>query len=425
VSALRLFAFVFLAVIIAELTDWRVVDQLMMAAVALLILTYLWSRLSLRGLVVSRQVAADRAQVGQPLSERISMTNRGRLAKLWVEVRDLSTLPDHQASRVINVRGRGTSEWTVTTICARRGRYHLGPMRLRSGDPFGLFPASLGIPTVVDLLVYPAAVDLRSFPFPNGNLTAATSSNRHSPFVTSSVAGVRDYVPGDAYNRISWSSTARAGRLMVKEFDDDPTSDVWIVLDLDRQQSVHVDRPMPSADGQHGRLPVEAGLVATEEYAITIAASLAHRSLEQGRNVGLIASAAHYTVLPADRSDRQYLKLLELLAVAQADGQTPLAEVLVAEARRFTRQSTLIVVTSSTDESWIGALAGIAGRHVRVAVIYVEPETFGPSPSSLLTVSGLLAAGIPTHLVKCGDNLTRTLGGGRPPVPSGMGVTSG
>ncbi|HET8524356.1 MAG TPA: DUF58 domain-containing protein, partial [Thermomicrobiales bacterium] len=118
-STLRLFAFVFLAVIIAELTDWRVVDQLMTAAVALLILSYLWSRLSLRGLVVARQVAADRAQVGQPLSERITIINRGRLAKLWVEVRDLSTLPDHRASRVINVRGRGTSEWTVTTICAR------------------------------------------------------------------------------------------------------------------------------------------------------------------------------------------------------------------------------------------------------------------------------------------------------------------
>jgi uncharacterized protein (DUF58 family) len=278
---------------------------------------------------------------------------------------------------------------------------------------------------LIDLVVYPAAVDLRGFPFPAGHLTGASTSNRHSPFVTSSVAGVREYVPGDAYNRISWSSTARTGQLMVKEFDDDPTSDVWLVVDLDRQHSVHRDRSPVSEADQPGRLPVEAWLDATEEYAVTIAASLAHRSLEQGRNVGMIASGAHYTVLPADRSDRQYLKLLELLAVVQADGNVPLAEVLVAEARRFTRQSTLIIVTSSTDESWIGALAGIASRRVRVAVIFVESETFGPAPSSILTVSGLVAAGIPLHLVKCGDDLTRALGGGQYLTASAKGNPGG
>ena len=36
----------------------------------------------------------------------------------------------------------------------------------------------------------------------------------------------------DGFNRISWSATARLGRLMVKEFDQDPTADVWVVLDL-------------------------------------------------------------------------------------------------------------------------------------------------------------------------------------------------
>jgi uncharacterized protein (DUF58 family) len=297
----------------------------------------------------------------------------------------------------------------VETVAARRGRFHLGPMRIKSGDPFGLFPTKLEVPSTIDVLVYPAAVDVSGFPLPIGILSGGNTTERKTPFTTSSVSGIRDYVPGDAYNRISWASTARTGRLMVKEFDHDPSSDVWIVLDLDRQHSVRAVRPLGIAANRAGEWPVEAWLDATEEYAVTVAASLTHRCLDQGRSVGLISTGAHYEVIPADRSDRQYVKILETLAVVDADGHRPLAEVLVAEARRFTRQSTLIVITSSTDESWIRMLAEITGKRVRSAAIFVEPETFGQAPSSLMIVSGLLAAGISTHLIKYGDDIHRAL----------------
>lgn len=406
---LRLGGLVLVAVLVAQVNTWPVLDRVALVAAALLVLAYLWSRLSLRGIAVTRRVASDRAQVGKPLREEIAVDNRGLLAKLWVEVRDLSTLPHHHAGRVIHVRGRGRMHWTVETVCARRGRYHLGPLRMRSGDPFGLFPSLITAPAVIDVVVYPAVVDVTSFPLPHGQLTGGVTSNRRTPFVTASVTGIREYVPGDAYNRISWSATARQRRLMVKEFDDDPTSDVWIVLDLDQRHSVRATRSPAIAADQDGRWPIEAWLDATEEYAVTIAASLAHRALDEGRSVGLVASGAHYEVLPSDRSDRQYLKLLEALAVMQADGHRPLAEVLVAEARRFTRQSTLLVITSSTDEEWVRALVEIAARRVRVSAILVEPETFGDAPSSLLVVSGLLAGGISTRLVKYGDRIGAAL----------------
>jgi hypothetical protein len=83
----------------------------------------------------------------------------------------------------------------------------------------------------------------------------------------------------------------------------------------------------------------------------------------------------------------------------------------VAEGRRFSRQTTLIVVTPSTDEGWGTALIEIAGRGVRVAAILVEPETFGPAPAALFSVSRLVAAGVPVHLVKYGDNITEALVG--------------
>jgi uncharacterized protein (DUF58 family) len=409
VKSLRLVALIIAAAVFAQLNDWQPLDRLTIGAVALLVLAYLWSKWSLKDLMITRSADTDRAQVGQPIREKITVRNSGLFAKLWLEARDLSSLPSHNASRVIHIRGRRSAQWIVETIAARRGRYHLGPMRIKSGDPFGVFPSVLNVPATIDLLIYPAAVDVSGFPLPLGVLPGGNIIDRKSPFTTPSVTGIRDYVPGDAYNRISWAATARTGRLMVKEFDHDPSADVWIVIDLDSSHSIRASRALSVSPGAAGKWPVEAWLNATEEYAITIAASLTHRCLNQGRSVGVILSGSHYEVIAADRSDRQYVKILETLAVAEADGHRPLAEVLVAEARRFTRHSTLIVITSSTDESWVRMMAEITGKRVRSAAIFVEPETFGHAPSSLLIVSNLLASGISTHLIKYGDDISRAL----------------
>src|SRR6202011_6346134 len=104
--------------------------------------------------------------------------------------------------------------------------------------------------------------------------------------------------PGDAFNRIHWPTTARTTRLMVREFELDPTADVWIVLDLD-------------IDAQAG-----SGVESTEEYAVTAAASLARHLLDQGRAVGLVSQTAS---LPGHRGPRQVERILEVLALAQAD----------------------------------------------------------------------------------------------------------
>jgi uncharacterized protein (DUF58 family) len=192
---------------------------------------------------------------------------------------------------------------------------------------------------------------------------------------------------------------------MVKEFDVDPTSDIWLLVDLNREQSVRASKPFALKSGSNGRWPVEAWLDATEEYAITIASSLARRCLDQGRSVGMIATASHYEVLPAERSDRQYVKILEALAVIDADGLRPLAEVIVAETRRFSRHSGLIVITSSSDESWVAALAELVGRRVKAMAIVVDPASFGPADSIDPVVHQLLSANIPYRLVRFGDDI--------------------
>jgi uncharacterized protein (DUF58 family) len=282
-------------------------------------------------------------------------------------------------------------------------------MTVRSGDPLGLFPARVAAPEAREVVVYPATVEPAAAPAPVAALEGGATLDRRVEMVTPSVAGVRDYSPGDAYGRISWSQTARRGRLMVKEFDLDQTADIWLVLDLERAVHLAADRPSPAQPDGHGRWPVEAWLDSTEEVAVTIVASLARYYLGEGRSVGLLTSGAHPETVAPDRGDRQLTKVLEVLAVVAADGHRPLAETLVTEERRFGRQSGVVVVTPSPEEGWIEALSEIAARRVRASTILVEAATFGPAASSLLAVGALAAANIPAHLVKYGDDLALAL----------------
>jgi uncharacterized protein (DUF58 family) len=414
VNALKLVALIFAVLVLAEINRWSILENLFYVLTGLLLVAFAWSRYSLRGLEVTRETKSDRAQVGQTVSERVRVRNGSRLPKLWVEAKDHSDLPGHQISRVVNLAANDANRWKVETWCSRRGRFQIGPLSLRSGDPFGLFPMEESVPDVRELVVYPAVIDLGSFRLPTGDIPGGSSIQRRTQFVTPNASGVRQYLPGDSFNRISWTTTARTGQLMVKEFELDPTSDVWIVLDMDANHHARANVPQTMQaramiNSPDGHLPIEFWLDSTEEYAVTIASSMANHFLEQARNVGMLVNNSHSDSIPADRGPRQMTKLLELLAVVTADGQKPLAERLLTESTRFDRNSTIVVITPSTDESWVRSVVQLVARHVRCVTVVVEPSTFNGAESSLMVVSDLAAVGVPTYMVKHGDDISYSL----------------
>ncbi len=411
-NALKLGIICVTILILAQLNTWDVLDNIFFTLIALLVISWIWSWFSLRDVEVERQTMADRAQVGQPFEERIRVRNHSRLSKLWVEVIDQSNLPGHRLSRVVHLSPNDSNRWRVETLCSRRGKFRIGPLLLRSGDPFGLFPRFELEPHTEDLLVYPATVDLSSFALPVGELPGGATVQRRTPFVTPNASSVRDYFPGDAFNRIAWRATARTGKLMVKEFELDPTADLWIAVDLQGLAQVGAGgrSHVPTFSGDD--VPLSFWLDSTEEYAVTIAASLSRHFINQNRNVGLVMNGSQTAVIPADRGGRQLLKILEQLALVEASGDMPFSELLLAESGLFTRNSTLIAITPSVDEEWVQALLAIVSRQVQCVAVVIEPDTFGGPETSLMVVSDLASMNVPTYLVKYGDDISQALSSG-------------
>jgi len=385
---------------------------------SLLIFSYLWAWLNLHWVRVTRQTHANHVQVGGFVEERLVLTNTGPLPKLWIELKDESDMPLHRASRVIsNLRAKQVQSWHVRTPCYRRGRFTLGPVTLASSDPFGLFPLEKELPRnfTSHVVVYPMAVDLPNFQPPVGEQIGGESLRRRTHYVTTNVSGVRDYVFGDSFNRIHWPSTARTGRLIVKEFELDPVADIWVILDMEKRVQAgpsYNQIPLPRLPDVHWeKLPEFELPPSTEEYGVAIAASLAKHFINQNRNVGLItyANAHHREIAQSDRSQRQLTRIYEMLAVAQAHGTIPLSEVLAAETMGISRNTTVIVVTPSIEVDWVAAARNLNARGVRVTAVVVDPGSFDMPFNTLETEIELTASHIPHYMVRKGDRLENAL----------------
>lgn len=353
--------------------------------------SWAWTQISLRGLRVDYQGSRTYATVGEQVTEQLTVYNDSWMAKFWIEIQQLTTLPGALVPHVTHLDANGMRTWRIPLPCNRRGRFTVGPTRIASGDPFGLFRKELFMGERYDLTVYPATIPLDKFVLPPADLPGEGRYRRRTHFVTPNAAGVRDYVYGDSYNRIHWPTTARSGKLMVKEFELDPAAETWIVLDLD--QSVQAG----------------SGLQSTEEYCVAVAASVAKHYLDANRPIGLLAFGRHLDIHRPDRGGHQMVRIMEALALAEARGTVQLAELLAGEARRFGRFSTLLIVTASTDETWVHQLQHLIRRGARAAVILVEPTTFGAPQSPLLTVSALAASGVTSFLVKKAPSMAEAL----------------
>ena len=395
-----------------------------------------WLSSASRGLNLRRTIRASRAQVGQVFEEQFDILNSSRFPLFWLELRDESPLPGSQGEYVVNlIRGKNMRSFLLRTRLYQRGVYQLGPVSLVYGDIFGLFRGTRTITTRATIIVYPPLFNIANFPAPPGLLPGGEALRKQTHQITPNAAGVREYYPGDPLNRIHWLSTVRRSRLMVKEFELDPLADVWIFIDL--ELSVHAvlspENFAQSDDIFWNWLPLlelpaftepvtttelrgnttSLGLApSTEEYAVSISASLARYFLQLGRAVGLVSMARNFTLLPPDRSGRQLGKVLETLAMLKADGDLPLSSWVETEARHLSRGSIVILITPSVQPGIAYLVDRLNHMGLKPVLILIDASSFGNFQGSEGIYTQVKHLGIPVYRVAKGDNLDATLSAG-------------
>ncbi|OGN93030.1 MAG: hypothetical protein A2Y88_10410, partial [Chloroflexi bacterium RBG_13_48_10] len=283
--------------------------------------------------------------------------------------------------------------------------------RISTGDLFGLFPIEQELPAEDSLLVYPMMVEVKGFPNPPGLLPGGEALRRRTHQITPNAAGVRDYNTGDPLNRIHWLSTARRGRLMVKDFELDPLADVWIFLDAEAK----VQAALPQAPIDYfakdfwprtGKLPLPPS---TEEYGVSIAASLVRDYLRRGRAVGFVCAGKHLTLISPDRGGRQLGKILEALALSNAKGDLPLRALIETQVKHMVRGSTVVLITSSSSRE-VGVIVDfLIQRGLKPIAVLLDAASFGGPPGADQLEASIKLLGIPSRMVRKDADLAAVL----------------
>ena len=156
--------------------------------------------------------------------------------------------------------------FTVPT--QRRAVLTLGPVRSVRADPIGLLQRQVAWTEPEDIYVHPRTIRLANET--TGllrdleGLTTRDISNDDVAF-----HALREYVPGDDLRHVHWRSTARANRLMIRQFEETRRSQLVVLFSSRRDDYASEDE---------------------YELGISIAASLGVSALVDGKDVIVFSS---------------------------------------------------------------------------------------------------------------------------------------
>jgi uncharacterized protein (DUF58 family) len=249
----------------------------------------------------------------------------------------------------------------------KRGVYALGPARLETTDPLGLFSFSANLPVDSEVVVHPEPILARDQAVGGeGTFGIRERDGKTRRGEGMDFHGVREYRSGDALRRVHWPTTARTGKLAVVEFERAYQQDVVIGLDL-------------AAGTDYG-----VGRDTTLEYAVKVAATLVARTLLAGGGVTLITQQHKAVVKPREGDpDASRFMLFDILARVQADAETSLGDAL--HAVRLTEGTHYTILTSHGDPRLSAFLSTRIRHGDSVQIYFFEPFSFGgqsvPSPA--------------------------------------------
>ena len=328
-----------------------------------------WSvRRSLAHLEVTRQFG-ERAFVGQQIPVRLRVSNRSRLPIPWLRIEervplDLKDLADYHVA--VPVGGRGMSEHHYTLLAKRRGYYPLGPVSLRNGDLFGFAESSWEESNPPHVTVYPLIVPLQDLGLPSRIPLGGRPSTQRLYEDPARLSGVRAYAGGDSQRRIHWKASAHAGELLVKKFQPAIGLNVMVLLDF----------ATAAYEGKYR--------IATGEWAVTIAASLAAWVAGERLPVGLhvngrdAASQGAAAELPPRTGQAQLMAILSTLARAElADDAPSCADWLTPRLPGLEWGTTVLLVTPRVNDELLWVLHQACRRGSSVLLLHCAGQVDG------------------------------------------------
>lgn len=309
----------------------------------------------------ARDLAPARVPAGQPATARLVLENVSFLPTGLLLLEDevpytLGGRPRFTVDRI------GPGQHRTVTYPIRsdaRGRYTIGPLRLRLADPFGLVELTRSFTTVDTLTVVPTV-----HPLPAVRLGGAWESGGESVSRSVAIRGdddaaTREYNTGDDLRKVHWRSTARVGKLMVRREERPWQSRSTLLLDT-------------RAEGHRGEGPGSSF-----EWAVSAYASIGVHAARRGYALRLLTDTGALAGGAEINDEGLLLDQLAEVSTSRTHG----LDGALGPLRGSEGLGTLIAVLGLLDADQAALLASTrAPSEVSVAVLVDANGWLGLSP---------------------------------------------
>lgn len=303
---------------------------------------------------VRLDLALTRVVVGERAVGRIAVTNTSTRSLLPARI-ELPVGSAFAGFQLPRLAPQAEHDDLFNIPTRRRSVIVVGPVRSVRGDPLGLMRRELRWTDPVDLYVHPRTVPLggssagilRDLEGIESRILSDNDVSFHA---------LREYVPGDDRRYIHWKTSARTGKLMVRQFEETRRSHLALALSTNRSDYTE------TADD------VELGQNAEFELAVSICGSLGVEAIREEFDLTVL------TQKQTLQSETGRRLLDELSGVEQSDRRESIVQLAKTMSGAAPHASVAFLLFGSTvTPSQLQAASVHIPLGVRVLAVSAQP----------------------------------------------------
>ncbi len=323
-----------------------------------------WVVAAPRETTIVRTLMPPRTRVGDDVLVRVRITNGAARRTPVQRIGERAGVHGTVDLTVAPIPSGAVRDLTYRYPARHRGLHRIGPAHVTVEDPFGLVRSTRPGSRTDELVVLPRTWRLTPLPGAVGGhalerRTPLPSRERHDD----DLASLRSYEPGDDLRRVHWRTSARQGRLVVRQHDPPWTRRTTVVLDVRR--SCHDDDSF--------------------ERAVSVVASLVELAAERGELVRVITTDGTDSGIVGEEATDALLDQLALVSL-RPDGS------LAATLDQLGRDpdGRLVVCTGALGAPGHAAVTGATRAWDRCVLVTTASATASdePDPPVLVTWTG-------------------------------------
>ena len=315
--------------------------------------------------VVARRFVPKVLSLGDDNSIEISVRNNSPLI-LSIEIID--ELPEQFQSRnfirLLTLKPRQSDKHVYELKPLTRGEYLFGDVHCFISSTLGLAKRKVTSHEEKMVPVYPSIIQMKRFELKSFIRTSMEYGVKRMQRIGHSYEfeHIKHYVGGDDYRSINWKATGRRAQLMVNQYEDEKSQQVYCLIDKSRVM----------------HMPFEG--LSLLDYAVNSSLVISNIVLQKQDKAGLITFSDKIgTALKAERSKQQLKNIIETLYNEQERHVEANYELMYMAMRNFVKGRSLVFLFTNFESQYalqrvLPQLRKINRQHLLVVVFFENTE---------------------------------------------------